>query len=52
MILIFLAAMGLTGRIVRGVVRYLDGKTDEDMRSGRVQRLLQNVQSALKGHQG
>jgi hypothetical protein len=46
------AAMGLTGKIVRGVVKYLDGKTDEDMRSGPVERLLQNVQSALKGHQG
>jgi hypothetical protein len=42
------AATGLT----RGVVKYLDGKTDEDMRSGSVERLLQNVQSALKGHQG
>jgi hypothetical protein len=46
------AATGLTDRIVRGVVKYLDGKTDEDMRSSRVERLLQNVQSALKGHQG
>jgi hypothetical protein len=46
------AATGLTDRIVRGVVRYLDGKTDEDMRSGPVERLLQNVQSALKGHPG
>ena len=42
------AALGLTDKIVRGVARYLDGKTDEDMRSGRVERLLQNVQSALK----
>jgi hypothetical protein len=46
------AAIGLTGKIVRGVVKYLNGKTDEDMRSGRVERLLQNVQAALKGHQG
>ena len=46
------AATGLTDKIVRGVVKYLDGKTDEDMRSGSVERLLQNVQSALKGHQG
>jgi HAD domain in Swiss Army Knife RNA repair proteins len=46
------AAIGLTGKIVRGVVKYLNGKADEDMRSGRVERLLQNVQAALKGHQG
>jgi hypothetical protein len=46
------AATGLTGKIVRGVVKYLDGKTDEDMRDSPVERLLQNVQSALKGHQG
>ena len=46
------AATGLTDKIVRGVVKYLDGTTDEDMRSGPVERFLQNVQSALKGHQG
>jgi HAD domain in Swiss Army Knife RNA repair proteins len=46
------AATGLTDKIVRGVVRYLEGKTEKDMRSGRVERLLQNVQSVLKGHQG
>jgi HAD domain in Swiss Army Knife RNA repair proteins len=46
------AATGLTGKIVRGVLKYLDGKTDEDMRGSRVERILQNVQSALKGHQG
>jgi hypothetical protein len=46
------AATGLTDKIVSGVVKYLDGTTDEDMRSGPLERLLQNVQSALKGHQG
>jgi HAD domain in Swiss Army Knife RNA repair proteins len=46
------AAVGLTDKIVRGVVKYLDGTTDDDMRRGPVERLLQNVQSALKGHQG
>lgn len=46
------ATTGLTERIVRGVAEYLDGKTDEDMRSSRVERLLQNVRSTLKGHQG
>jgi hypothetical protein len=46
------AATGLTDKIVSGVVKYLDGTTDEDMRSGPLERLLQNVQSAIKGHQG
>jgi hypothetical protein len=46
------ATTGLTGEIVRSVVQYLDGKTDKDRRSSRVERLLQNVQSALKGHPG
>ena len=46
------ATTGLTGEIVRSVIQYLDGKTDKDMRSSRVERLLQNVQSALKGHPG
>ena len=46
------ATTGLTGEIVRSVVQYLDGKTDKDMRSSRVERLLQNVQSAIKGHPG
>ena len=46
------ATTGLTERIVRGVAKYLDGKTDEDMRRSRVERLLQNVRSTLKGHQG
>jgi hypothetical protein len=46
------ATTGLTGEIVRSVVQYLDGKTDKDTRSSRVERLLQNVQSAIKGHPG
>ena len=46
------AATGLTDEIVRGTIRYLEGKTNEDMRSSRAKRLLQNVKSAMKGHQG
>jgi len=46
------AATGLTNEIVRGTIRYLEGKTDQDMRSSRAQRLLENVKSSLKGHQG
>ena len=46
------SAIGLTDKMVRGVANYLDGKTNEDMRSNRLDRLFQNVQSALKGHKG
>jgi hypothetical protein len=46
------AATGLTDKIVRGTIRYLEGKTNEDMRSSQAERLLENVKSALKGHQG
>jgi hypothetical protein len=46
------AATGLTQKIANGVAHYLDGKTDEDMRSSAVVRVLQNVQAALKMHQG
>jgi HAD domain in Swiss Army Knife RNA repair proteins len=43
---------GLTRKVANGVCRYLAGKTDEDMRSSAVKRLIQNVRTALQGHQG
>jgi hypothetical protein len=46
------AETGLTSEIVRGVTKYLDGKTNQDMRSNRLERLLQNVKSVVQGHQG
>jgi hypothetical protein len=46
------AATGLTQKIANGVAHYLDGKTDRDMRSSAVVRVLQNVQAALKMHEG
>jgi Swiss Army Knife RNA repair-like protein len=46
------AATGLTPGIVTGVANYLNGKTDRDMRLSAVVRVLQNVQAALKSHQG
>jgi hypothetical protein len=46
------AATGPTDRIVRGVTKFLDGRTNEDMRAGRVERTVENIQSVLKGHQG
>ena len=42
----------LTDKIVKGVANYLDGKTDEDMRCSAVVRVLQNIKSAFKGHEG
>jgi HAD domain in Swiss Army Knife RNA repair proteins len=45
------ATMGLSNEIVRGVIKYLDGETDQDMRRGRLDRFVQNISSALKGHQ-
>ncbi len=46
------ADIGLTSKITEGVYRYLAGKTDEDMRSSAVKRLIQNVRTALQGHKG
>jgi hypothetical protein len=46
------ANSGLTDKIVKGVTDYLDRKTDEDMRHNVVVRVLQNIQSVLKGHEG
>jgi HAD domain in Swiss Army Knife RNA repair proteins len=43
---------GLTRKIADAVCRYLAGKTEEDMRSSAVKRLIQNVRTALQGHQG
>jgi hypothetical protein len=46
------ARTGLTETIAKGVANYLEGKTDEDMRCAPVVRVLQNIKSALKGHEG
>jgi hypothetical protein len=46
------AETGLTSEIVRGATKYLDGKTNQDMRSNRFERLLQNFKSVVQGHQG
>jgi hypothetical protein len=46
------AVSGLTDEIARGVADYLDGKTDQDMRSNRIVRAVQNVSAMLKGHEG
>jgi hypothetical protein len=46
------SATGLTNEIAHGLVDYLNGKTDQDMRSSRMVRWLQNLHAILKGHPG
>jgi hypothetical protein len=46
------AATGLTQPMARGIVRYLNGKTDCDMRASAVTRLVENLQAVLKRHPG
>ncbi len=46
------ATTGLTQKIANGVARYVEGKTDKDMRSRRVVRILQNLKAAVEGHKG
>jgi hypothetical protein len=46
------AVTGLTGQMAQGLVDYLTGTSDRDMRSSRLRRILQNLSAILKGHQG
>jgi hypothetical protein len=46
------AATGLTKDIAKGVIRYLDGKTNNDMRKNYVERLFENARAVVKGHKG
>ena len=46
------ASTGLTEEIAHGVANYLEGKTNKDMRSNRLMRVVQNVHAILKGHMG
>lgn len=34
------------------VIRYLDGKTNNDMRKNYVERLFENARAVVKGHKG
>jgi hypothetical protein len=43
---------GLTDKIADGVADYLDGKTDKDMRSTMIVRVMQNIQSIMTRHKG
>jgi hypothetical protein len=42
------SSTGLTHKIANGAIRYLQGKTDKDMRSGPVIRTVENVRKGLK----
>jgi hypothetical protein len=42
------ALNGLTPEIAKGVVKYLDGKTNEDMRCNALVRTLQNIHGVFK----
>jgi HAD domain in Swiss Army Knife RNA repair proteins len=46
------ALTGLTEEIVKGVIHYLEGNTDEDMRCGRITRIFQNLHASLRQHEG
>jgi HAD domain in Swiss Army Knife RNA repair proteins len=46
------ASTGLTAAIEHGLVDYLTGNRDQDMRSSRLTRIVQNLQAILRGHQG
>jgi len=42
------SSTGLTQKIANGVARYLQGKTDKDMRAGPLVRTLENLRTGLK----
>jgi HAD domain in Swiss Army Knife RNA repair proteins len=46
------AVMGLTEQMAQGLVDYLAGSTDQDMRSSRFSRIFQNLHAILTGHKG
>jgi hypothetical protein len=46
------AINGLTEAIAHGLVDYLLGRTDHDMRCSRFSRILQNFHAVLAGHKG
>lgn len=46
------ASTGLDNKIAQGVIEYLCGKTDHDMRKNYVNRLFENARGIVKGHFG
>ena len=43
---------GLSDVIAKGIVDYLDRKTDQDMRRTRFARMFQNIAALVRGHIG
>lgn len=43
---------GLTEDLAQALVGYLNGETNEDMRAGRLTRLVQNIRAVLTSHKG
>jgi HAD domain in Swiss Army Knife RNA repair proteins len=43
---------GLTQDLAQALVGYLNGETNEDMRAGRLTRLVQNIRAVLTSHKG
>ena len=43
---------GLTNEICAGIVQYLEGRTDKDMRRSKAVRLFQNLLACLTFHKG
>ena len=46
------ASTGLDARIARGVIDYLNGETNQDLRKNYVERLFENARAVIKGHKG
>jgi hypothetical protein len=46
------AVTGLTEEMAQGLMDYLAGNTDRDMRSSRLPRIFQNLHAILTGHKG
>jgi HAD domain in Swiss Army Knife RNA repair proteins len=46
------AATGLTEEMADGLRNYLMGSTEQDMRSSRLRRIVQNLHAVLTGHKG
>jgi HAD domain in Swiss Army Knife RNA repair proteins len=46
------AVTGLTEEMAQGLVDYLAGRTEQDMRSSRLSRIFQNLHAILAGHKG
>jgi hypothetical protein len=46
------ASKGLDARIANGVINYINGQTEKDMRKNYLRRLVENARAVVKGHIG